>query len=59
MKNICVLLLLCLMVAGCDNGPTTLSEWDTRCIDGVKYLFADRGITVVFNADSTVKTCKE
>ena len=29
-----------------------------RCIEGVVYLAYDRGISVMFNKDGTVKTCE-
>lgn len=52
---------LFLGLAGCDNQKVEVKEAvgaQRRCIEGVVYLAYDRGISVMFNKDGTVKTCE-
>lgn len=59
MKCRFVVLCFVLILVGCD--PVQLNipseEFNSICIDGVKYVTRNSGISVMFNPDSTVVTC--
>lgn len=65
--KIAVISILCvLLITGCKDECCTfevpketkrLSLYRTLCIDNVVYISYDRGITVAFNDNGTIKTC--
>lgn len=51
--------ILAIIMSGCTKMPETqtANNHNFKCIDGVKYVIYDRGISVMFNQDSTVAKC--
>lgn len=64
MKKLLVLALtiLALSLSGCGAWDRTTAKWTgyaKSCVEGVQYLQFTSGVTVMYNQDGTIKTCKK
>jgi len=60
MKKI-LILVAALSLAGCGALDRSVAAWTGKaesCIDGVKYLQFASGVTVKYNPNGTVATCR-
>ena len=56
-----IVLLAGLALAGCGEVDRSIASFTgsaESCIDGVKYLQFTSGVTVKYNSDGTISTCK-
>jgi len=60
-KFITVLILSLVLLNGCNIRPTYTDDicfgCVTFCAEGIKYLCAGNGVTVMYNTDGTIKKC--
>jgi len=62
MKKLIALVIVCMMLVGCGKVgriEAALTGWSESCVDGVTYLQFTSGVTVKYNRDGTVATCKD
>lgn len=62
MKRLVILAVLALSLTGCGWFDRTVTAnvtgFSRSCVDGVEYLQFASGVTVAYNANGTIKTCK-
>lgn len=61
MKNVIIAIVAVSMLSGCgwfSREAAKLTGYSKECVDGVMYYQFASGVTVAYNKDGSIKTCK-